>query len=382
MNLRVGVLVAAALTLLIAYQADATIWFVVYHMAGSLTAVLLARRCRKRADVVKLGVAAGIAQMIVAPIVVTLTGSSDIGLATLLSFALVSGLMAGLLASASLPLLERGFEEMTNMRLLELASADNPVLKDLALHAPGTYYHSILIANLAEAAGEAIGANPLRCRVKALYHRIGEAMRPNAFNENLRSRNVLNRLPPNLAVRVAVAPIRDGIEIARKNRFGQMIVNAVSQQHGTMLIKPIYLRALDEARASGTMVNEDDYRYPGPKPQTKPAGILMLATLVEAVIRALKNPSEENIRARIDKAVEEAVQDGQLDECPLTVQDLQLIAEAFQRVLALSADQLRSDERSEMSLRDAAMRLEAANRHDENGNSTVHPMPTVARRSS
>jgi cyclic-di-AMP phosphodiesterase PgpH len=381
-NLRVGVMVAATLTLLIAYLADASVWFVVYHMAGILAAGLLARRCRKRSDVVKVGLMAGVVQMVMAPIVATLAIPMDAGVASLLTLALGSGLLTGLLASAALPLLERFFEEMTDMRLLELASADNPVLKDLALHAPGTYYHSVLIANLSESAGEAIGANPLRCRVKALYHRIGEAARPNAFNENQRSRNVLHRLPPNLAVRVVVAPIRDGIEIARRNRFGQVIVNAVSQQHGTMLIKPIYLRAVEEARASGTTVNEDDYRYPGPKPQTKPAGILMLATLVEATIRALKDPSDENIRARVDKAIEEAMSDGQLDEAPLTVQDLRLIAEAFRRVLALGAGRLRPDERSEMSLRDAAMRLEAANRHDENGNSTVHPLPTVARRTS
>ena len=268
------------------------------------------------------------------------------------------------------------------MRLLELASADSPLLKDLALHAPGTYYNSILIANLAGAAGEAVGENPLRCRVKALYHRIGEAVRPSAFNENQRSRNILNRLPPNLAVRMAVAPIRDGIEIARRNRFGQMIVNAISQQHGTTLMKPIYLRALDEARATGATVDKDDYRYPGPKPQTRCAGILMLASMAEAAIRALKDPDAEKIRARVDKAIEEAMTDGQLDECGLSIKDLRAISGAFCRVFAMGVHQIRGDDRSDMGLREAAMRLEAANQHDETGNSTVHPLPTVARRPS
>ena len=290
--------------------------------------------------------------------------------------------MTGLLAAGLLPLLERAFEEMTDMRLLELASADSPLLKDLALHAPGTYYNSILIANLAGAAGEAVGENPLRCRVKALYHRIGEAVRPSAFNENQRSRNILNRLPPNLAVRMAVAPIRDGIEIARRNRFGQMIVNAISQQHGTTLMKPIYLRALDEARATGATVDKDDYRYPGPKPQTRCAGILMLASMAEAAIRALKDPDAEKIRARIDKAIEEAMTDGQLDECGLSIKDLRAISGAFCRVFAMGVHQIRGDDRSDMGLREAAMRLEAANQHDETGNSTVHPLPTVARRPS
>ena len=381
-DVRTAILVGAALTLLIAYRVDASIWFVIYHLAGVCTSAALAPLCRRRPDVMKVGAAAGAAQMIMTPIVTTLASPSDTGEIALASLALISGLMTGLLAAGLLPLLERAFEEMTDMRLLELASADSPLLKDLALHAPGTYYNSILIANLAGAAGEAVGENPLRCRVKALYHRIGEAVRPSAFNENQRSRNILNRLPPNLAVRMAVAPIRDGIEIARRNRFGQMIVNAISQQHGTTLMKPIYLRALDEARATGATVDKDDYRYPGPKPQTRCAGILMLASMAEAAIRALKDPDAEKIRARVDKAIEEAMTDGQLDECGLSIKDLRAISGAFCRVFAMGVHQIRGDDRSDMGLREAAMRLEAANQHDETGNSTVHPLPTVARRPS
>jgi len=271
---------------------------------------------------------------------------------------------------------------MTDMRLLELASADSPVLKELALHAPGTYYHSILIANLAEAAGEAIGVNPLKCRVMALYHRLGEAVRPIALNENQRSRNVLNRLPPNLAVRVIVSPMRDGIEIARKNRFGQVVIDAITQQQGTMLMKPVYLRAVDEARATGVTVDENDYRYPGPKPRSRETGILMLAGMVEAAIRSLKDPDDQKIRGRVDKVIDDLMSEGQLDDSRLTITDLKAISSAFRRVLAMGAHQIRVDDRVDIGMRDAAMRLEAANEHDETGNSTVHPLPTMARRPS
>ncbi len=381
-NMRTAIVVGAALALLFAYRVDASIWFVVYQLAGVCTASVLAPKCRRRPDVVKVGLAAGAAQMILAPVLVALASPSDTGVIAIASLAIVSGLMSGLLASALMPLLERAFEEMTDMRLLELASADSPVLKDLALHAPGTYYHSILIANLAETAGEAIGVNPLRCRVMALYHRIGESVRSSALNENRRSRNVLNRLPPDLSVRAVVAPMRDGIEIARRNRFGRVIIDAITQQRGTMLMKPIYTRASDEARLSGETVHEDDYRYPGPRPQGKAAGILLLAGQVEAAIRSLKDPDDEKIRARIDKIIDEAMEDGQLDDSRLTVKDFRRVAVAFRRVLAMGAHQIRGEDRSDMGLRDPAMRLEAANTHDENGNRTVHPLPAVARRPS
>jgi hypothetical protein len=381
-NMRTAILVGAALTLLIAYRVDGSIWFVAYHLAGIITASVLVTRCRKRPDVVKIGLASGAAQMVMAPIVVALSSPFDVGVIAIASMALTSGLMTGLLGSALLPLLERVFEAMTDMRLLELASADSPVLKDLALHAPSTYYHSILIANLAEAAGEAVGVNPLKCRVMALYHRVGEAVRPNALDENQRSRNVLNRLPPNLSVRAVVAPMRDGIEIARKNRFGQVIVDAITQQQGTRLMKTIYVRAAEEARASGMRVDEGDYRYPGPRPQSREAGILMLASMVEAAIRSLKDPDDEKIRARIDKIIEDTMAEGQLDDSGLTVKDLRAISTAFRRVLAMGAHQIRVDDRVDMGLRDATMRLEAANEHHETGNRTVHPLQAVVRRPS
>ncbi len=381
-NMRTAILVGAALTLLIAYRVDANIWFVTYHLVGICVAAVLMPRCRKRSDVVKIGLASGAAQMVIAPVVVALSSPSDVGAVALASLAVTSGLMTGVLGSALVPLLERMFEEMTDMRLLELASADSPVLKELALHAPGTYYHSILIANLAEAAGEAVRVNPLKCRVMALYHRLGEAVRPTALDENQRSRNVLNRLPPNLAVRAIVAPMRDGIEIARKNRFGRVVIDAITQQQGTMLMKPIFLRAVDEARASGTSVDENDYRYPGPKPRSKEAAILMVAGMVEAAVRSMKDPDDQKIRARIDKIIDDAMEDGQLDDSGLTIADLKAISAAFRRVLAMGAHQIRVDDRGDLGMRDATMRLEAANEHNESGNRTVHPLPSVARRPS
>src|SRR5262249_19009238 len=235
---------------------------------------------------------------------------------------IVGGGLAAALAMALLPVLESVFNETTDMRLLELAGADRPLLKHLALHSPGTYYHSVVMGNLAEAAGDAIGANALRCPVMALYHDIGKTVRPSYFAENQRGTNIHDRLPPELSARIIFAHIKDGIDIARKHRLGRPIIDAITQHQGTTLLRVFHQRAMERAKAGGTTVDEAEFRYPGPRPRTREAAILLLADAAEAATRALKDPSPAEVQERVGRVIEEKRLDGQLDDCPLTLADL------------------------------------------------------------
>lgn len=339
-NARISLLAGVSLALLFAYRVDGDLWLLTYYLAGILAAGVAMRWCHRRDHLLKVGLAAGVAQLLAIPVVTTLAsplpGGFDVEMIVPGALALCSGILAGLLAMLLLPILEHLFEEATNMRLVELSSADNPLLKDLAMRSPGTYYRSVLIANLAESAGEAIDANGPRCRAMALYHDLGKAVRPSYFTENQRGRNIHDRLEPELSARIMFAHIKDGIEIARRHRLGQTIVEAITQHQGTELLSEFYEKAIAEAARTGAPVDERDFRCPGPKPRSKEAGVLLLADSVEAATGNLKEPTAEQIRMRVDKVVEDKVAEGELNECALSIADLSRIKEAFCNVLGLS----------------------------------------------
>lgn len=339
-NDRTSLFSGAALSLLLAYRFGGDIWLVAYYLVGVFVAGISARRCHRRTDILKVGAAVGIAQILAVPIIFVLAGNGGIAgfgaqQLAVAGFALVSGALVALAASALLPVLEHVFDESTEMRLLEMATADNPLLKELAVKCPGTHYHSLVIANLAEAAGEVIGAKGLQCRVMALYHDIGKTVRPSYFAENQRGGNIHDRLPPELSARIIFAHIKDGIDIVRKHRLGRPIIDAVTQHQGTTLLRVFYQKAVEAAEGSGKPVREREFRYPGPRPQSREAGILLLADGIEAATRALKDPSPAEIRERVEQVVAEKVADSQLDHCALTFNDLNMIKEAFCRVLTL-----------------------------------------------
>jgi hypothetical protein len=280
--------------------------------------------------------AIGAVQAAMVPVVLLLAdGSLSFDALVPVAAAFISGLLAATAATGILPVFEHVFEEITDMRLIELASSDNPLLKQLALQSPGTFYHSVMMSNLAEAAGDVIGANGLQCRVMALYHDLGKMLRPSYFAENQRGGNVHDRLPPELSARIIFAHIKDGIDIARKHRLGRPILNAITQHQGTTLLRVFYLKALERAKTTGTTVDEAEFRYPGPRPRTRESGVLLLADSIEAATRALKNPSPADLTDRVHKVVAEKLADGQLDDCELTMRDIARIEAAFVRVLTL-----------------------------------------------
>jgi len=245
----------------------------------------------------------------------------------------VGGLLSGILAAGLLPIAEYIGGYVTAMKLLELASLDRPLLRELSLQAPGTWNHSIVMGQLGEFAAEAIGANPVITRVGAYYHDIGKAKKPLYFVENQTGKdNRHDRLTPSMSALIIRSHVKDGIEMARAAKLPQSLIDFIAEHHGTALIEYFHDKALKEAEA-GEVIDENLFRYPGPKPQTKESGILMLADQVEAVSRTIADPTPAKIQGMVQKIINRVFASGQLDESELTLKDLHLIAKSFTRVL-------------------------------------------------
>ncbi|MGD9187724.1 MAG: HDIG domain-containing protein, partial [Desulfobacteraceae bacterium] len=230
------------------------------------------------------------------------------------------------------PLLEMSFQYTTDITLLELANLDRPILRRLMIEAPGTYHHSVIVGSLVEAAAADIGANPLMAKVCGYYHDIGKVKKPLYFIEN--QANGVNRhdkLAPSMSSLILIAHVKDGVDIARQDKLGQRIVDTIKQHHGTSLISYFYEKAKHLKGAD--VVKIDDYRYPGPKPQTKEAGLVMLADVVEAASRTLENPTPSRIQGLVQNLINKIFSDGQLDHCELTLKDLHNIAKSFYKIL-------------------------------------------------
>jgi putative nucleotidyltransferase with HDIG domain len=224
------------------------------------------------------------------------------------------------------------FGYTTDIKMLEIANLDRPILRKLMLEAPGTYHHSVVVGSLVEAAASAIGANPLLAKASGYYHDIGKIKKPLYFIENqARGENKHDKLAPSMSSLILIAHVKDGVEIARNGRLGREIIDIIQQHHGTSLITYFYDKAKQQ-KGEGS-VKMEDFRYPGPKPQTKEAGLVLLADVVEASSRALENPTPARIQGLVQKIINKIFLDGQLDECELTLKDLHEIARSFNKIL-------------------------------------------------
>ncbi|MCR5265741.1 MAG: HDIG domain-containing protein [Cyanobacteria bacterium RUI128] len=246
----------------------------------------------------------------------------------------LNGVLSGIIALGTLPILESTFGIITPYGLAELADHNQPLLKRLQFEAPGTYHHSLMVSNLAEAAAEAIGANPILARVGAFYHDIGKLKRPLFFVENQSYFGIENphtKLNPRLSKMVITAHPKDGVEIAKEYHLPSVVHAFILQHHGEGLASYFYHQAIEEEGIEN--VKEEQFRYTGPKPNMKETAILMIADAVESAVRALKSPSNEEIEEIIDKIIKERLNDGQFSDCPLTLKDLTVIATTFNRIL-------------------------------------------------
>ncbi|MDR7078047.1 putative nucleotidyltransferase with HDIG domain [Neobacillus niacini] len=240
--------------------------------------------------------------------------------------AIFSGISSAVLTMGLLPLLETSFGILSTMKLIELSNPNHPLLRKILMEAPGTYHHSVMVANLADAACEAIGANGLLARVGCYYHDIGKTKRPNFFIENqMHHDNPHDRLQPEKSANIIISHVTDGSAILKKYNMPKEIIRIAEQHHGTTLLKYFF----HKASQGGEDVNEEDYRYPGPKAQTKESAIVGIADSVEAAVRSLNQPTPETIESLVKKIVADRLQDGQLNECDLTLKELETVSHSF-----------------------------------------------------
>ncbi|GAB7080148.1 HDIG domain-containing protein [Megalodesulfovibrio paquesii] len=250
-------------------------------------------------------------------------------------FVVAHGLLSLLCVLALGPIAEMLLGYTSRFRLLEQMSLEQPLLQELMVSSPGTYHHSLIVGNMVEAAARAIGANPLLAKVAALYHDVGKIKNPQYFIENqMGCRNKHDKLAPSMSALILVSHVKKGVELAKKHKLSPEIIDILQQHHGTSLIRFFFAKAQEQAEAKGgEPVSEADYRYPGPKPQTKEAGLVLLADAIEASGRTLVEPTPARIKAHVDTIIRSIFTDGQLDESELTLKDLTQASSCFVRIL-------------------------------------------------
>ncbi|HET6947310.1 MAG TPA: HDIG domain-containing protein [bacterium] len=329
---RLALYTAAFLSLLVAIVAGGDLRLGLVTFIGSTVGVYAIKRISHRTDLVVAGLRVGVANALV----VTAVGLADElpwypHLLRDMAYGLGSGVLVGVIAIGVLPYLENLFGLVTPIKLLELSNPGHPLLRRLQMEAPGTYHHSIMVANLAEAAAEAIGADSLLVRVGTYYHDVGKIRRPAFFVENqVGIENPHDKMAPSLSALTVLAHVRDGQEYAREYRLPAAVATFIPEHHGTNLITYFYHQAVER----GDAVDEDVFRYEGPKPQSRETAIVMLADAVEGATRALTRPTPDRVEQQVRRIIREKLEDGQLDECDLTFRDLDVIAQTFIRLLA------------------------------------------------
>jgi putative nucleotidyltransferase with HDIG domain len=327
----------------------------VTSLISGFTAVSLTLQVRHRGKLVRAGFGVGLAIWLlslafglIGPIHLFSLGENDwrmIGLQS--TYAMGNGILTAMVVGGALPLLEQLFQITTGISWLEASDLNHPLLRRMTIEAPGTYHHSLVVANLAEAAGEAVGANATLCRVCSYFHDIGKLVKPEYFTENMNfERNPHDDLAPTMSALIIIAHVKEGVDLALKHKLNHTIIDIIQEHHGNSLVYYFYQRALqqqEDARAGGKIMNmreedipevrEESFRYPGPKPQTKESAIVSLADMVESASRSLSKPTPQRIEQLVNELIEERIADGQLDECDLTLGDLRVIAERFRFTL-------------------------------------------------
>ncbi len=304
---------------------------VVNTMVSGPVALLVLKKRTQRTTILLAGVCIGVCNMISTFAVGLINNASLMNVLVMAEWSALSGLLAAILCIAFMPLLEWMFNLVTPSKLIELSNPNQPLLRRLLLEAPGTYHHSIIVANLAEAAAGTVGANGLLARVGAYYHDVGKLKRPSYFKENQMGDNPHDRTDPRVSTAILISHTRDGVSMAQKERIPEPIIDIISQHHGDTPVMYFYNKSIKENDGEA---NIDDFRYDGPRPNTREAAIVMLADTVEAAARSMQNPDSEKLDSLIRSLVRQKLDDGQLNECSLTFTDLNTICKSFLTVLS------------------------------------------------
>jgi putative nucleotidyltransferase with HDIG domain len=311
------------------------IFLPIFYLIGSIVGAHSVARCDQRSQLIKGGLLVGLTNFLLIAFQGMITGRIfAVDALWGLLMGLAGGGVAGIIVVGITPVVESIFGYTTDIKLLELANLDQPILKEMLMKAPGTYHHSMIVGNLAETGARAITVNPLLARVSAYYHDIGKITKPQYFIENQMTRNNRHdKLTPSMSSLILVSHVKDGMELAKEHKLGSKIINIIRQHHGTRLINFFYQKAKEQENPGVQEVDEKDFRYFGPKPQTKEAGLVMLADAVEAASRTLDDPTPARIQGLVQKIINDIFIDGQLDECELTLKDLNAVAKSFNIVL-------------------------------------------------
>lgn len=325
-----NIALSAFITLMLGYNIDI---FIVAIISGSAGAIVISKM-HQRNDLITAGLLISIINILCILGIGLITSAQTIPVLKRSVLGLINGALSSIFTLGLLPFCETMFDIVTPIKLLELSNPNQPLLKKLLFDAPGTYHHSVIVGNLAEAAVDAIGGNSLLARVGSYYHDVGKIKRPYFFKENqLTNENPHDKITPSLSTLIITNHIKDGIELAKKYKVPTVIKDIIEQHHGTTLVKYFYMKAINGSDDNNG-VEEVQFRYGSPKPQNKETAVVMLADSVEAAVRSIQLASKPKIEEMVKKIIKDKLDDGQLDECDLTLKDIKKITESFLNILS------------------------------------------------
>jgi putative nucleotidyltransferase with HDIG domain len=344
---RVGLFSVVLVSMLASLLIDRSFVLLLVSLLSGFTAVYFTRSVRKRADLIKAGVAVGCLNLLCATVLGLVHQRAMESLSVQAAFGIGAGIVTAMVVSAILPLVEGAFQITTTISWIELADLNHPLLQQMTMEAPGTYHHSLIVANLAEAAAKAVGVDPTACRVMAYFHDVGKIIKPEYFTENIPpGANPHENLTPSMSALIIIAHVKEGVDLALKYGLKKQVLDAIEQHHGDSIVGFFHQRALQQAqdaREGGKIMNmreedvpdvsENSFRYPGPRPQSQEIGILMMADSVEAASRSLEKPTAQRIEDLVNEIVEHKIATGQLDECHLTLNEIRAAANAMTATL-------------------------------------------------
>jgi putative nucleotidyltransferase with HDIG domain len=327
--LELSLLITLATSVAVAFLTRTPFSMGVLFLTSGLVSSILVFGARRRMAVIRAGLMVSILQAIMVFFIDGLRIVSPVRYI----FLMANGIVSSVIVVGVLPIFEYLFKTVTNISLLELADFNHPLLQQMVLEAAGTYHHSLVVGNLSEAACQAIGANALLARIGAYYHDIGKLKKPDYFSENQNIKESKHdTLSPTMSKLVIMNHVKDGIEMAKRHKLNPRLIDFIMQHHGNSLVYYFYRRALENLEEDQE-IKEEGFRYPGPKPNTKETAIVLLADSVEAAARTLKEPTPVKIEELVHKIINNKFIDGQLDECELTLKDLEKISTVFIRIL-------------------------------------------------
>jgi len=323
LDARIAVMAMVTLTILIAFIIGNKLDFVIVSLFTSVAAIFAIHKLRTRAQLFSAILYIILSGIIAITALGILKRTEWVILRDEYLFIVISGILAPFITFGLSALFEIVFGVTSDLTLLELSDFNHPLLKRLSQEANGTFNHCVVVGNMAESCASAIGANPLLCRVGSYYHDIGKLVRPEYFIENqFRGDNKHDNISPTLSARIIINHIKDGLKLAKEYRLPSVVSDFIPMHHGTSRIEYFYQKAVDQADGDASKVNENDYHYIGPEPDTKETGILMVCETVEAAVRSIKNPNLRKIEAMVTRIIEKHLKEKQLDNCPLTMRDL------------------------------------------------------------